>query len=46
MNLFSKKKKTNHTVLKVIGGAALAAVAAGLIVNLHDIRRYIKIISM
>ncbi|HWP44013.1 MAG TPA: hypothetical protein VNO14_12295 [Blastocatellia bacterium] len=44
--LFARKKKSNHTAWKVIGGTALALVAAGLIVNLPDIKKYIKISTM
>jgi|HubBroStandDraft_1064217.scaffolds.fasta_scaffold34236_2 hypothetical protein len=31
---------------KLLGGLAVAAVVAGLLVNLRDIRRYIKITTM
>ncbi len=33
-------------VLKVLGGVALALIAAGIISQLHDIRRYIKMVTM
>ena len=33
-------------VWKIIGGAAIALVAAGVISNLNDIKRYIKISTM
>jgi hypothetical protein len=46
MNLFKRKETTNHIVLKVIGGAALGLLAAGLIFNFTDIKRYIKITNM
>jgi uncharacterized protein DUF6893 len=32
--------------LKVIGGIAIALVAVGILTQLHDIRRYIKISTM
>ena len=32
--------------LKIIGGIAVAALAVGVISQLHDIRRYIKISTM
>jgi hypothetical protein len=38
--------QSSHLVWKIIGGAALALVAAGVISNLHDIRRYIRISTM
>jgi hypothetical protein len=31
---------------KIIGGVALALIATGIISQLHDIRRYIKITTM
>jgi hypothetical protein len=46
MNLFAREKQSNHIAWKIIGGAALAVVAAGLIANFSDIRRYIKISTM
>lgn len=46
MNLFKQKKSSNHMVLKIVGGAALAVVAAGLLMSLPDIKRYIKISTM
>ena len=46
-NLFGRKKKSSdHLALKIIGGAALALVATGLIVSFADIKRYIKISTM
>jgi hypothetical protein len=33
-------------ILKIFGGVALALVAAGIISQLHDIRRYIKMVTM
>lgn len=32
--------------LKIIGGLAIAAVAVGLLTQMNDIRRYIKISTM
>ena len=46
MNLFHQKKSSNHVVWKVLGGATLAAVAYGLVLNFADIRRYIRITTM
>jgi Family of unknown function (DUF6893) len=40
------KPSANHLVWKIVGGAALALVAAGLITSLSDIRRYIRISRM
>ncbi|MFN7949777.1 MAG: hypothetical protein U0Z53_30770 [Blastocatellia bacterium] len=45
-NPFKRRHKSNHWVLKLIGGAAAAAVAAGVITSLPDIKRYIRISSM
>ena len=36
----------SHLVWKIIGGMALAAVAAGVIASLQDIKRYVKISTM
>ncbi len=42
--------KCEHTggrrFLKILGGVALALVAAGLLTQFHDIKRYIKISTM
>lgn len=46
MKLFHRKESPKKTVWKVIGGAALALVAAGVITNFSDIKRYIKISTM
>jgi hypothetical protein len=46
MNLFHKKKTSNHLVWKILGGTTLAALAFGLAVNFPDIKRYIKISTM
>ncbi|MBI1763006.1 MAG: hypothetical protein HYR56_16385 [Acidobacteria bacterium] len=43
---FGRKKKSKHLLLKIIGGSALAMVGAGLIANLPDIKRYIRITTM
>ncbi len=40
------RRKSNHKVWKIIGGAVMAAVAAGVIANFSDIKRYIRISSM
>jgi len=45
-NPFARRKKNRHLGWKIVGGVALAAVAAGLIANFPDIRRYIKIEMM
>jgi hypothetical protein len=44
-NPFARRKK-NHPILKVIGGAVLAAVGAGVVAMFPDIKRYIKISRM
>jgi hypothetical protein len=36
------RKKSNRTIWKIIGGAAVAAVAAGVIANISGIKRYIR----
>lgn len=43
---FNNHKKKSHLTLKIIGGAALAALVAGVIVALPDLKRYIKISTM
>lgn len=40
------RKKHNHTLLKVLGGTALAAVGGCVIAMFPDIKRYIKISTM
>jgi len=35
-----------HRFLKIIGSIAIAAIALGVLTQMHDIRRYIKISSM
>jgi len=40
------RQQSGHLVWKIVGGAALALAAAGLITNLQDIRRYIRISRM
>ena len=37
---------SGHLVWKIVGGMALAVVAAGVIASLDDIKRYIKISTM
>lgn len=46
MKYFNREEPSNHTVWKIIGGAALAVVAYGLITNFADIKRYIHISRM
>jgi hypothetical protein len=46
MSIFSCKRSNSHVAWKVAGTVAIAAVAAGLIVNFKSIRRYIKISLM
>ena len=41
-----EKKKSNGLLLKVLGGAALGLLAAGVIMNFSDLKRYIKISTM
>jgi hypothetical protein len=36
----------SHVVWKIVGGLALAVVAAGVIASLSDIKRYIRISTM
>ena len=46
MRLFQQKKKSNHTVWKLLGGATLAAVGYGLVTNFSDIKRLIRMRNM
>jgi hypothetical protein len=46
LELFNRKKVPEHKILKAVGGVALAALAVSLLVNLPDIKRYIKINTM
>lgn len=46
MRLTKCEKSSNGTVWKVIGSIALGALAAAVIYNLPDIKRYIKITTM
>lgn len=39
-------RASKHLVWKIVGGAVVALVAAGVITSLHDIRRYIRIRNM
>jgi hypothetical protein len=41
----SLDRKKNHSVLKAIGELAQAAVVAGVIANIHDIKRHIELRS-
>lgn len=41
-----RRKKSNHLMWKIIGGAALAVVGAGVIRMLPDIKRYIRMSMM
>ncbi|MGE0127791.1 MAG: hypothetical protein AB7U82_06915 [Blastocatellales bacterium] len=41
-----RKKKSNHMLWKIAGGAALAVVGAGLIRMFPDIKRYIRMSTM
>jgi hypothetical protein len=43
---FGHRRKSNHLLWKVVGGAALAVVGAGVIGMLPDIKRYIRISMM
>lgn len=45
-SLFEKKKKSNGLIFKILGGAALGLLAAGIVISLPDIKRYIKISTM
>lgn len=40
------ERASNRKVLRLIGGALLAAFALGVLANLQDIKRYIKISTM
>lgn len=46
----NRGEKCEHTggirFLKIIGGIAVAMLAVGVLTQLHDIRRYIKISTM
>ncbi len=41
-----RRKKSHHMLWKIVGGAALAVVGAGLIRMIPDIKRYIRISTM
>jgi hypothetical protein len=41
-----RRKKSDRLLWKILGGAALAVVGAGVIRMLPDIRRYIRISAM
>jgi uncharacterized protein DUF6893 len=42
----SRRKRSDHLLWKVIGGAALAIVGAGVVRMIPDIKRYIRISTM
>ena len=41
-----RERKSSNLIWYMAGGAALAAVVVGLILNISDIKRYIKISTM
>jgi hypothetical protein len=41
-----RRKRSEHLMWKLIGGAAIAVVGAGVIKMIPDIRRYIRISTM
>jgi hypothetical protein len=41
-----RRKRSDHLLWKIVSGAALAVVGAGVIRMLPDIKRYIKISTM
>jgi len=41
-----RRRKSNHLLWKIVGGAALAVAGAKVIRMLPDIRRYIRISTM
>lgn len=41
-----RRKKSNHLLWKIVGGAALAVVGAGVVRMLPDIKRYIRMSMM
>lgn len=41
-----RRKSSGVNIWYIVGGAALALVAAGVLTSLHDIRRYLRIRSM
>jgi hypothetical protein len=46
MGLINCEKSSNGKVWRVVGSVALAALVVGVIYNLPDIKRYIKITTM
>jgi hypothetical protein len=40
------QKPKKHGFWRFVGGAVVLAVAAGVLANIHDIKRYIKISTM
>ena len=41
-----RRKRHNHMMWKIVGGAALTAAGAGLIVMFPDLKRYIRMSMM
>jgi hypothetical protein len=41
-----RRKKSEHLLWKIVGGAALAVVGVGVIRMIPDIKRYIRISTM
>jgi hypothetical protein len=41
-----RSRRKNHPVLRVLGGALLAAVGAGVVAMFPDIKRYLKMKRM
>ena len=46
LELFMPRRKSNNVALKIVVGATLALIVAGVVVSLPDIKRYIKISTM
>jgi hypothetical protein len=44
--MFFRRKKKSHFLRRVIGGALLAAVGAGVVAMFPDLKRYIRISRM
>jgi uncharacterized protein DUF6893 len=42
----ARQDSNGHLIWKIVGGMALAVVAAGLLASANDIKRYIKISTM
>lgn len=41
-----RRKRSDHLLWKIVGGAALAVIGAGVIRALPDIKRYIRMSTM